>query len=300
MARKGNQQKNGLDGSTSNHKKGGLQSGSAIPNKKGKESVSNMKVVKEELSSDTQPSISVTDALHKPEHVKDEKKRTNKSGKHIKVEVQGTSASEQSESRVSTSEDCSVNMTTTGSPCLEEEKVNNISRSKNRKRNSGHSVNGFDEDGLRESVELPETLGVRYLKTFVLSVSQASTEWLDRHKPLLDILVTKILISRDYVRMKIKYAYPIILKWLAHFTSILLVLLMVWLDCTLRGIDSAVRMGTTSFFTVIWCSIFSVAAMIGMLKFVTFGVSLPVFFAASLYSLRFPQVCRMYSGLRAN
>lgn len=279
MARKGNQQKNGLDRSTANDKKGGLQSGSATPNRKGKGSVGNMKDVKrEELSSDTQPSISVTESLHKQDRVKEEKKRTSKSGKQIKVEIQGTtgtSAVEQSEPRDSTSEDCSANMSATGSSCLEEEKwasaANGSSASKNRKTSSGHSLNGFDRDGLRESVELPEALGVRYLKTFVLSVSQVSTEWLDRHKPLIDILVTKILISRDYVRTKIKHAYPIILRWLTHFTNILLILSMVWLDCTLRGIDSVIRMGTTSFFTVIWCSIFSVVAMIGMLKFVTVG-----------------------------
>lgn len=274
MARKGNQQKNGLDGSTSNHKKGGLQSGSAMTNKKGKGSVNNMKVVKEEFSSDTQPNISVTDSLPNPDHIKDEKKRTNKSGKHNKVEIQGTSAAEQSEQRDGTCEDCSANMSTTGSSCLEEEKwpkANGISGSKNRKRTSVHSMNGFDEDGLPESVELPETLGVRYLKTFVSTVSKASTEWLDRHKPLLDVLITKTLISRDYVRMKIKHAYPIVLKWLIHFTNILLVLLMVWLDFTLRGIDSVIRIGTTSFFAVIWCSIFSVVAMIGLLKFIIVG-----------------------------
>ncbi|GKC28367.1 hypothetical protein Tco_1035661 [Tanacetum coccineum] len=88
----GNQQKNGLDGSTSNYKKGGFQSGSATPNKIGKGSVGNTKAVKEELPSDTQPSISVIEVLKKPDHVKDEKKRTNKSGNHNKVEIQGTSS----------------------------------------------------------------------------------------------------------------------------------------------------------------------------------------------------------------
>nr|GEX36618.1 chaperone DnaJ-domain superfamily protein [Tanacetum cinerariifolium] len=235
MARKGNQQKNGLDGSTSNNKKGGLQSGSATLNKKGKGSVGNTKAVKEELPSDTQPSISVTEVLKKPDHVKDEKKRTNKSGKHNKVEIQGTSstsAAEHLEPWDSTPEDCCENMSTTGSSRLEEEKwasTNGIPRFKNRKRSSGHSMNGYDADGLRESVELPETLGVQCLKTFVSSVSQASIEWLDRHKPLFGMLLIKTLIARDYVRMKIKHAYPIIL------------------------------------------SIFTVVAMMGMLKFITVG-----------------------------
>ncbi|KAI3825514.1 hypothetical protein L1987_07004 [Smallanthus sonchifolius] len=262
MARKGNQQKNGLGGSTSSNKKGGLQSGSAMPNKKQKGSVSNTKDVRrEEYSSDAQPSISVTDGHLKPNHVKENKKKTSKSGEHINVEIQGTAGAsnvEQSEPCDGTSQDCS-DMSTAGSSCLEEDKwasANGIPGSKNQPF---------------ESVELPETLRVRYLKKFVSAVSKASSEWLHKHRPLHDILVTKILISRDFVKMKIKYAYPIILKWLAHFTSILLVLSMVWLDCTLRGIDSVIRMGTTSFFTVIWCSIFSVVAMIGMLKFITVG-----------------------------
>ncbi|XP_071701965.1 uncharacterized protein [Rutidosis leptorrhynchoides] len=277
MARKGNHQKNGLDGTTSNHKKGDFQSGSAMPNKKGKGSISNIKVSKEELSSDTQPNISVTEALHKSDHFKIEKKKSNKSEKHSKVDIRGrsaTSTTDQSEARNSTFEDCSSNMSTTGGSCLEEEKwasANGIHGSKTRKRRVDHSTNEFDEDGLPINVELPETLGVRYLKTFMSSVLKASTDWLERHKPLLDMIVTKALISRDYVRMKIKHAYPIVLKWVTHFTSILLVLLMVWLDCTLRGIDSVIRMGTTSFFTVIWCSIFSVVAMMGMLKFVILG-----------------------------
>ncbi|KAI3690887.1 hypothetical protein L2E82_49099 [Cichorium intybus] len=233
MARKGNQQKNGLDGSASNNKKGGLQSGSPMPNKKGKGNVK-----REELSSDN---ISVTDSIHK--------KKTNKS------------SIEQSEPRDGI-EDCSADMATTGSSCLEEE---------TRKSNSAHSLNGLDEDGLPETVELPEALGIKYLKTFMLSVSKASSEWFERHKPLFDILVTKILISREYVRTKFKYAYPIVLKWLTHFTNIVLLFSMVWLDCVLRGVDSVIRMGTTSFFAVIWCSIFSVVAMIGMLKFVAVG-----------------------------
>ncbi|KAK9075580.1 hypothetical protein SSX86_003905 [Deinandra increscens subsp. villosa] len=263
MARKGNQQKNGLGGSTSSHKKGGLQSGSTMPNKKQKGSASNTKdVKKEELLNDTQPSIFVTDTLHKPDHVKEDKKKTNKSGEHINVEIQGTTGTsdlEQSEPCDGTSQDCSADMSTTGSSCLEEDKwasANGIPGSKNRKF---------------ESVELPETLGVKYLKTFMSSVSKVLTEWLQRHRPSIDILVTKILISRDYVRMKIKHAYPIVLKWLAHFMSILLILLMVWLDCTLRGVDSVIRMGTASFFTVLWCNIFSVVAIIGMLKFITVG-----------------------------
>jgi DnaJ family protein C protein 14 len=76
--------------------------------------------------------------------------------------------------------------------------------------------------------------------------------------------------------MKVEQAYPIVLKWLMHIGSIMLLISMVWLDCTLRGIDSFLRMGTTSFFSVIWFGIFSVIAMVGMLKFLIVLVS-PVY-----------------------
>ncbi|KAJ4842934.1 hypothetical protein Tsubulata_042331, partial [Turnera subulata] len=55
--------------------------------------------------------------------------------------------------------------------------------------------------------------------------------------------------------------------WLTQVWNIMLLLLMVWVDCTIRGIDSFFRLGTTSFFSVIWCSILSVIAMVGMSKF---------------------------------
>ncbi|KAD5508978.1 hypothetical protein E3N88_16681 [Mikania micrantha] len=265
MARKGNQQKNGLGGTTPSHKKGGLQSGSAMPNKKQKGNASNTKDVKrEELSSHAQPSISVMDSIHKPDHFKEDKKKTSKSSEHMNAEIHGTahaSNAEQLERCGGTFPDCGDDMPRTGSSCVEQDK-----------HELGNGIPGSNNQKF-ESIALPETLGVRYLKTFVLSVSKASTEWLQRHKPLLDILVTKIFTSRDYVRIKVKHAYPVVLKWLAHFTSILLVLSMVWLDCTLRGIDSVIRMGTASFFTVIWCSIFSVVAMIGILKFITVGAA---------------------------
>nr|GEW80664.1 pre-mRNA-splicing factor ATP-dependent RNA helicase DEAH7 [Tanacetum cinerariifolium] len=82
----------GCIGKHRKHPRGrGNAGGSATPNKIGKGTVGNTKAVKEELPSDTEPSISMTEVLKKPDHVKDEKKRTNKSGNHNKVEIQGTS-----------------------------------------------------------------------------------------------------------------------------------------------------------------------------------------------------------------
>ncbi|PWA77692.1 chaperone DnaJ-domain superfamily protein [Artemisia annua] len=212
--------------STSNHKRGGPQSVSAVPDRKGKGNVSTMKDFKtEELKNDTQPNM-------------------NKSRNHIKVE--------KSESCNSTSQYYSA-MSTIESYCSDGEECTSARRSFRK------SLNGLDGDGERESV------GGTRLKMFVMSVLLASIKW---SKPLINTLVTKILVSIDYVRMEVKRAYPIVLSWLKVLTNILLHLLLVWLNFSHRGINSVVHMGTSAVYTVGWCSLFSVVAMVGVRKLV--------------------------------
>ncbi|KAI3459194.1 hypothetical protein Pfo_015857 [Paulownia fortunei] len=67
--------------------------------------------------------------------------------------------------------------------------------------------------------------------------------------------------------MKIQHAQPVIFRGIVHTGNLMLLLFMVWLDCSLRGIDSFLRMGTTSFFSIVWCSVLSVIAMVGVFKF---------------------------------
>lgn len=86
-------------------------------------------------------------------------------------------------------------------------------------------------------------------------------------------ITSKILNGRDYVKTKIDLAYPIVMKWLMQLGSVLFIISMLWLDFTLRGIDSFVRMGTTSLFSVIWFSILSVVSMVGVFKFLIVLVS---------------------------
>ncbi|KAL0305255.1 UNVERIFIED_CONTAM: hypothetical protein Sangu_3042000 [Sesamum angustifolium] len=122
------------------------------------------------------------------------------------------------------------------------------------------------EEGL-EKAEFPETVVFKYLRTAALSVARSSADWVVRLKPTFVALKSKTLKARDHVRMKIQHAQPIIFRWIVHIGNILLLLFMVWLDCALRGIDSFLRMGTTSFFSVVWCCVLSVIAMVGIAKF---------------------------------
>ncbi|CAI9118927.1 OLC1v1020554C1 [Oldenlandia corymbosa var. corymbosa] len=136
---------------------------------------------------------------------------------------------------------------------------------------SGSSISQ-SPDGLHGGKDTPKDLELSYalifrLKSFCLSASKASMEWLERQKPLFIATRNNAVDACRYVQGKIEVAYPIILKWSMHFVNIVLLLFMVWLDCSLRGLESFLRMGTTSFFTVVWCSVLSITAMIGVFKF---------------------------------
>lgn len=112
------------------------------------------------------------------------------------------------------------------------------------------------------------------LRHSTLSILRTSRGWLERQKPVLTASMRNVYIIYDYMHLKIFQAYPIVRKWLFHLGNILLLVSMVWLDCAFRGMDSFLRMGTTSFFTILWFSILSVIAMIGKFKFLLVLVSL--------------------------
>ena len=146
-------------------------------------------------------------------------------------------------------------------------------------------LNGFHLKDALENVEFLDNVVVRNVRASAVSTLKVISQWLERQRPIFISLTTNMYNARDHVKVKIERVYPIVLKWLMHFGNIMLLLSIVWLDCTLRGIDSFLRMGTTSLFSVIWCSIFSVIAMIGMVKFLMVLVSTGTI--SSLFFLKF-------------
>ncbi|OWM71078.1 hypothetical protein CDL15_Pgr011205 [Punica granatum] len=122
-------------------------------------------------------------------------------------------------------------------------------------------------DHLMENVQFSDNVVVQTVRRAAPYIMKSAGEWLEKQRPWLIDAKTSILGSCDYARQKIELAYPVVLKWLIQFGNIMLLLTMIWLDCTLRGIDSFLRMGTTSFFSFIWCAVFSAVAMVGMSKF---------------------------------
>lgn len=123
------------------------------------------------------------------------------------------------------------------------------------------------------NLNFSDTLVFRSLRSIALYIMKASNEWLERCRPLF--LTTRRIVANacHYVQQKIKSAYPLILKWVLSFISILLMVGIMWLDCALRGLDSFLRMGTASIFSILWCGAFSIIAMVGISKFLLVLVS---------------------------
>lgn len=138
---------------------------------------------------------------------------------------------------------------------------------------SSNNMNGIDNisdgqySGSVENIEFPETMVFKFMRTAAFCLARSSAYWVERHKPTFISLKSNALKASDYVWMKIQKARPIIFRQIMHIGSIILLVFMVWLDCALRGTVSFLHMGTTSFFSILWCSILSVIAMVGVGKF---------------------------------
>ncbi|CAK9328907.1 unnamed protein product [Citrullus colocynthis] len=258
MARKGNQQKTGSDRYASNSKKKGsdLQS-------KGQGRAREIKVFPgEELPNDNQHGRASEEGMMNSDSGEG-MKNLKKSAKSLRKEKQGIEGLHAPEE-----------------PTLPPEESGNCNG------NSGGSSIGEQYEGSagdKEQVHLDGSFNfflngehIRnvmdniLVKSFMESMSsifEATHVFLEQHRPLFNSMKNNLLNTSDYVVKKAMTAYPIVLKWMMHFANIMLLLSIVWLDCALRGIDSFIRMGTTSFFAVLWFSILSTIAMVGILKF---------------------------------
>ncbi|XP_068663862.1 uncharacterized protein [Aristolochia californica] len=148
----------------------------------------------------------------------------------------------------------------------------------------------------------PNILAGWSLGALAFSILKVAAGWFEKQKPLFDTIMTLLASGHDYVRLKVEHLYPIIWRWVVHFGKLVLLLSMVWFDCSIRGLDSLLQLGTTSFFTVVWCSILSLMAMIGFSKFLIMvviaafmalfvGVTLSILFTAT-----FATVCLWMYG----
>ncbi|KAF8394705.1 hypothetical protein HHK36_020922 [Tetracentron sinense] len=276
MARKGHQQRNGLDHNPSNRKISISSSEDGLSGKKERLEVCEGKFADGgKLPNGNQPSSPSTERVNKSKYVGDEKKNKQKNGKFLGKEKSGMDGMQglvQSMPHGCNSEDHVENISAVDTSELRDNRTSLGSNhgSDYSKSSLGCSQNGLPTEDVMEGLGSSDTVVGRIGRSFgasALSILKTANRWLERQKPLFTTLTTIIFNTRDYVQLKTEQAYPIVRRWFVHFGNIMLLLSMVWLDCTLRGLDSFLRLGTTSFFSVIWCSILSVIAMIGISKF---------------------------------
>ncbi|KAK4265934.1 hypothetical protein QN277_026919 [Acacia crassicarpa] len=267
MARKGNQQKNGIDHHGLNHKK--PVSGSVLSGVKGHAKGGKVKAFPgEELPNRNQSSSLSQNA--KESNAGDANNKVQNSEKFSRKEKQGTVNKHDLGERLSFRSNSGEGSQNMEIPIQEENGALHRSNQGqlNMKSRLNHFLNGFLTQSVVENVDCANNSYFWRLRLWLSTIFTAVTAWVTRQKPLFVSLMSSIFKACNHLKMKIQQAYPVVLKWLLQVGNIMLLLSMFWLDCALRGIDSFVRMGTVSFFSVIWCSIFSVIGMIGMLKFI--------------------------------
>lgn len=252
-----------------NGKKRGSEAGHQVTDAKGRGKISEVK----DFSGDKLPNGNPSkENVTKGHRAGTENKYRQNSEKFVSTEKHGDSAEDlgQSISSGSNSGSCTDNKPSKEASSGREQNEISPDGNLNLKHKNGSwgcLLNGFHLKNAMDNVDFSDTAAVRNARAIAVSTFKVISQWLEKQRPILISLTTNVYNARDHVRAKLERLYPIVLKWLVHFGNIMLLLSIIWLDCALRGIDSFLRLGTASLFLVIWCSIFSVIAMVGMMKF---------------------------------
>ncbi|GAB4850777.1 hypothetical protein Ancab_030076 [Ancistrocladus abbreviatus] len=266
MARKGNQQKKTRYHISSNNINGNQESGCGLPNAEQGEKDNDMKIVAEELPHAVQPNCPLAGELKRNTSSGDGRKKEKQSGKSPKQGEPGLDAMQGFQHSVPIKSNLNQGIEDLG---LRENEMSNGSAHDTEGPNHmlGSASNGLHAEDVNKTVQLSYAAALESLRTFAFSILKTSSDWVEKQKAFLIPVANNIQHVRDCICMKLLVMYPVVMRWLVYVGNIMLLISMVWLNCVVRGMDSFLRMGTTSFFSVIWCSILSVVAMIGMFKF---------------------------------
>ncbi|KAG9130508.1 hypothetical protein Leryth_023343 [Lithospermum erythrorhizon] len=209
---------------------------------------------------------SVGDRASKTHHLMNDKKSKKKSRNPPEKVNQEMDATRTEDPQIS----CNKAAANYNKAAVEDVKYMRGYSPKNANNYHGQPLNGSHWDGVAETLEFSSAMFVEFLRTTRLSISKAYCKSLERLAPLFSSLASMLRDSSDFARGKILIASPIVFRWFMQLGKIVLLLFVLWLDCALRGCESILLMGTALFFSIIWCSSFSMVAMIGILKFLLF------------------------------
>ena len=127
---------------------------------------------------------------------------------------------------------------------------------------------------VKEKTRRVASMAASFFRASMMYVMEESKVLVERNRPAITAFMAKTEKGRAYVLSKTEYVYPIVRAWMFSAGKLMLLLLTVWLDCNIRGFDSLLRLGTNSLLAVLWCSILSIFAMIGIKKMLMFMVRL--------------------------
>lgn len=287
MARKGNQQRNGLHHSGSNLKdtksetaaKPSSDGSDTFKSREGKVSDSNTVPIYEVHGQLNNPLEDGTTSTKLSARKKKSSKRSGKGSNKQRSDDSGMPNLEESIPLSSkTKDDADFGSKLDGSEAREYDGApldSNIGyeslRNNMRDNSTGENVSASSKSS--------DTMPGGGLTTLTAHVLGVAKEWLWKQKPWVTSLATRMYDLWNKALIKIEHGYPIVLTWILHLGKLVFLLSMVWLDCSLRGLDSLLRLGTASLFTVIWCSVLSAIAMIGLSKMIIIVVSVNFFFS---------------------
>ncbi|KAL1190926.1 DnaJ protein ERDJ3B [Cardamine amara subsp. amara] len=251
MARKGSHQKNGLDNNQTKQRK--KTSDSLLSSKKGQGKAGEAESVLKEncLDDNKQSSSPVCETLERDTDA-------------VKGTIDQPVASENDLGGDGPLNEPGLTTEETRYIPFGREHINGVMRS---------LLNILSTNSPSENIELAYNAVLRKMRISTGTISREVTRLIEKHRPLIVSVKSRVYKSRDFVLTKVGKVYPVVFRWLMHFGSIILLLSLVWLDCAIRGFDSFIRMGTASFFSIMWCGLFSAFSMIGMTKFIMLSVA---------------------------
>ncbi|CAM0877701.1 unnamed protein product [Alopecurus aequalis] len=125
---------------------------------------------------------------------------------------------------------------------------------------------------VKEKTRQVASIAASFFRASMTYVMEEGKVLVERNRPAITAFMARTEKGRAYVHSKTEYIYPIVRAWMISAGKLMLLLLTVWLDCNIRGFDSLLRLGTNSLLAVLWCSMLSIFAMIGIKKMLIFVV----------------------------
>lgn len=86
-------------------------------------------------------------------------------------------------------------------------------------------------------------------------------KWLQSQKHVFSRAQTRLGCFRDKMGVLIERHWPMVCSGCAKSGALLLLLLVHWKDCLVRGVQSMIKLGSSSLFIIMWSCFLSLTSM---------------------------------------